>query len=100
MPATKGSRRICPKGHVYYKSSDCPTCPECESARKPAAEFMNGLSAPARRALENAGIKTLKQLAKYSVKEILALHGIGPSAIPRLEAELKKAGLKFSGGKS
>ena len=100
MPATKGSRRVCPKGHVYYKSSDCPACPKCESERKPGAEFMTVLSAPARRALENAGIKTLKQLAKYSTKEILALHGIGPSAIPRLEAELKKAKLKFSSAKS
>lgn len=61
---------------------------------------MNVLAAPARRALESAGIKTLKQLANYSAKEILALHGIGPSAIPKLEAELKKAGLKFTSGKS
>lgn len=92
---SSGTLRICPQGHRYYKSSDCPTCPVCEKERKTVAEFMNALSAPARRALENAGIKTLKQLAKYSEKEILALHGIGPSAIPKLKAELKKIGLTF-----
>ncbi len=95
MAATKGSRRVCNQGHVYYKSSDCPTCPVCESARKPAADFMNGLSAPARRGLENAGIKTLKQLAKYSEKQILELHGIGQSAIPKLKKVLEEEGLTF-----
>lgn len=91
----KGTLRVCAQGHRYYKSSDCPTCPVCEAARQPTAAFTLALSAPARRALENAGIKTLKQLAKYSEKEILALHGIGPSAIPKLKAELKKNGLAF-----
>jgi DNA-directed RNA polymerase alpha subunit len=56
---------------------------------------MSGLSAPARRALENAGIKTLKQLSKFSEKQILELHGMGPSSIPKLKAELKKEGLSF-----
>ena len=92
---TKRTLRICSQGHRYYKSSDCPACPECESERKPVAEFMKGLSAPARRALENAGIKTLKQLAKYSEKEILALHGIGPGAIPKLKNALQKSVLGF-----
>lgn len=95
MPNAKGTLRTCPKGHRYYKSSDCPTCPHCESERKPVAEFMKVISAPARRALERAGIKTLKQLAKYSEKELLALHGIGPGAIPKLKSELKKSGLSF-----
>jgi DNA-directed RNA polymerase alpha subunit len=57
--------------------------------------FLSRLSAPAQRALTNAGIKTLKQLAKYTEKEILALHGIGPSAIPKLKEELKNIGLTF-----
>jgi predicted RecB family nuclease len=95
MKPEKGSRRVCPEGHVYYKSSDCPACPKCESARQPEAGFMLAVAAPARRALEGAGIKTLKQLAKYSEKEILALHGIGKTAIPRLKAALEKSGLHF-----
>lgn len=79
------TNRTCPKGHQYFKSSDCPVCPICESARKPKDNFMALLSAPARRALENAGISTLAQLAQYSEKELLALHGFGPSAIKKLK---------------
>ena len=56
---------------------------------------MAGLSAPARRALENQGIKGLKDLAARSEKEILALHGMGPSSLPKLRKALKAAGLSF-----
>lgn len=91
------SRRVCPRGHVYFKSSDCPTCPKCEAARKPAAEFMAGLSAPARRALEGAGLTTPARLAKWREADVLALHGMGPSSLPKLRAALRNAGLKFTG---
>ncbi len=63
--------------------------------KKIAIGFMSTLSAPACRALENAGITTLKKLAKFSEKEILALHGIGKTAIPKLLAALKAEGLTF-----
>jgi hypothetical protein len=46
--------RICPNGHHYVKSSDCPVCPFCEADRKPKKGFLSLLSAPARRALEGA----------------------------------------------
>jgi predicted RecB family nuclease len=95
MKKQKGTLRICPNGHRYYKSSDCPVCPVCESDRTPEDEFLALVSAPARRALENEGITSLKKLATYSEKEILALHGIGPSAIPKLKAALKEEGLAF-----
>ena len=91
----KGTKRECANGHSYFKSSDCPVCPVCESQREPEADFMNGLAAPARRALENAGIFTLTQLASNSEKEILDLHGMGPSSLPKLKALLKKSNLKF-----
>lgn len=87
--------RTCKKGHQYYKSSTCPTCPTCEEAKKPKDGFLSLLYAPARRALENADIKTLKQLSKYSENDILKLHGIGKTAIPILKRELKNAGLTF-----
>ena len=90
------TRRTCSKGHEYWKSSDCPTCPVCEAARKPTAAFMAALPAPARRALEGAGLTTLARLSKKSPSEVLELHGIGPSAIPRLRAALKAAGLRFT----
>ena len=59
----KGTVRVCPKGHKYYKSSDCPTCPVCEEERKPDEGFLSTLAAPARRALENAAIKSVGQLS-------------------------------------
>ncbi|MES2763703.1 MAG: RNA polymerase alpha subunit C-terminal domain-containing protein [Bacteroidota bacterium] len=94
MVATK-TLRTCKKGHQYYKSSDCPTCPICEEERKPENNFLATLSAPARRALESAGITTLKKLAKYSEADILKLHGMGPGSIPKLKTALKTAGLSF-----
>ncbi|HEY8539407.1 MAG TPA: RNA polymerase alpha subunit C-terminal domain-containing protein [Steroidobacteraceae bacterium] len=92
------SIRTCPKGHRYKKSSDCPTCPKCEQERKPVTGFLSELVAPARRALEREGILTLAKLAKYSEQEILTLHGMGPSSIPKLRAALKREGLSFRRG--
>jgi DNA-directed RNA polymerase alpha subunit len=46
-------------------------------------------------ALETEGIKRLKQLSKKTEAEILKLHGMGPAAIPKLKASLKKDGLAF-----
>lgn len=90
-----GTLRICNKGHKYYKSSSCPACPVCETERKPDSGFLSLVSSPARRALENAGIKTLSDLSKYSEGEILMLHGIGKTAIPKLREALKLENLHF-----
>lgn len=87
--------KICPKGHKFFKSSDCPTCPICEKQDKPKDGFLSLLSSPARRALENKGIKTIRQLAKFSEKEILQLHGMGPASMPTLRTALKSEGLQF-----
>jgi DNA-directed RNA polymerase alpha subunit len=95
MIEPKGTLRTCKNGHEYYKSSDCPTCPICEKDRKPAEGFMASLSAPARRALENEGIKTLKQLSQYAEAEVLKLHGMGKTSIPILRAALDEKGLAF-----
>ncbi|MEK4074360.1 RNA polymerase alpha subunit C-terminal domain-containing protein [Paenibacillus sp. FSL M7-0656] len=95
MANDKGTLRTCEQGHLYYKKSDCPTCPTCEAERKPTEGFLALLSAPARRALENEGITTLLQLAEYTEKEILKLHGIGPSAMPKLRNALEEEGLSF-----
>lgn len=87
--------RTCEKGHRYFKTSDCPTCPVCESLRKDESGIFAVLSAPARRALENAQINSLNQLALFSEKEILKLHGIGKSSIPSLKKLLSGNGLSF-----
>ncbi len=93
---TKRSFKTCKNGHQFYKSSDCPTCPICEEARKPKDNFLSHLGAPARRALENSGITTLEKLAIHTEKEILALHGMGKSSIPKLRILLTEKGLGFS----
>lgn len=90
-----GTQRTCSKGHTYIKSSDCPTCPICEKGKIPTEGFLVSLPAPARRALENKGIKTIKQLSKYTEAEILALHGMGKTSLPKLLLALKKEKLKF-----
>ncbi|MEP6677635.1 MAG: RNA polymerase alpha subunit C-terminal domain-containing protein [Ferruginibacter sp.] len=87
--------KTCKEGHKYFKSSDCPTCPVCEAARKPKEGFLSLLSAPARRALENNNILTLEALGKYSEKEILKFHGIGKASIPTLRKALEEKGLSF-----
>ena len=45
--------------------------------------------------MENAGIDSLKKLSQYSETEILNLHGIGKTSIPKLNNELKKNNLEF-----
>ena len=94
-----GSLRICVNGHKYYKSSDCPVCPLCEKERNTGAGFLSALAAPARRALENAGISTLGQLSELTEKQILELHGMGPSTIPKLRKALMEEGLFFAKSK-
>lgn len=87
--------KTCKKGHRFYKSSDCKSCPVCEVEKTPNDGFMANISAPARRALVNQKIKNLTDLAQYTEKQILALHGIGPSVIPKLKVALKDLGLSF-----
>lgn len=95
MAEIKNILKTCEKGHDYYKSSDCPTCPICENERKPKDGFLARLSAPARRALENNDIQTLQKLASYTEKEILDLHGMGKASLPVLNTLLATEGLTF-----
>ena len=53
------------------------------------------LSAPAQRALTNEGIDSVQKLAQYSEKELLQLHGIGKTSIPKLNSLLEKHHLTF-----
>jgi DNA-directed RNA polymerase alpha subunit len=90
----KKTEKTCKKGHTFYKSSDCPTCPICEKEKKPEGIFAD-MGSPVRHALEHAGIKTLKQLSKKTEKEILDMHGVGPSSMPIFKKKLQKEGLSF-----
>ncbi len=96
MAPAKKALKTCSRGHKYYKSSDCPVCPACEAERKPEGGFLAEVVAPARRALEREGITTLATLSKHSESDILQLHGMGPSTIPKLRKALKESGLSFT----
>jgi predicted RecB family nuclease len=85
--------KTCKNGHKFYKSSDCPTCPICEEERKPKDNFLSLIVAPARRALENNGITTLEHLSENTEKEILDLHGMGKTTIPKLKQLLAENNL-------
>ena len=95
MSELKKTLRVCKKGHRYYKSSECPTCPICETERKPTDGFLSLLSAPARRALENKGITTLEQLSKFTEGDILKLHGMGKASLPKMRKLLSAKDLSF-----
>jgi hypothetical protein len=63
-----------------------------------SVSFPPELSAPATRALTNAGITSATQLATWTETDVLALHGIGPSSLPPLRAALAAEGLTFADG--
>jgi len=92
----KETKKTCSRGHVFYKSGDCPVCPICWPGKQKKLEMdFPKLSAPALRALNNANINSLTELTKFSEKEILALHGMGPGSMPILRNALKNRKLKF-----
>ncbi|HEY1989503.1 MAG TPA: hypothetical protein VGG43_08570 [Acidimicrobiales bacterium] len=57
---------------------------------------MAGLSAPARRALTNAGYTRLAQLVNASANEVREWHGMGPKAFEWLRRRLAEGGLGFA----
>jgi uncharacterized protein YdhG (YjbR/CyaY superfamily) len=59
------------------------------------AELYGKLSAPARRALQELKLKEVAQLSRYTRAEIAGLHGIGPSAMKIIEAELASMNVAF-----
>lgn len=94
---TKGTRKVCSRGHVFYKSSDCPSCPVCWKGamkNRPKTD-LPPIGAPATRALNGLAITSLAQLSNYTEKEITDLHGVGPKAIEILRKALDEKKLKF-----
>lgn len=67
-----------------------------KSTAQPQSDLPEKLSQPAQRALAGAGIQNLKQLSKFSEKEIKELHGIGPNAMKKLSESLAAKGLSFA----
>jgi hypothetical protein len=95
MTKANGAAKVCRNGHKFYKTSDCPACPVCEARKKPKGGFVAELGAPARRALEREGITTVAKLSQYTESEILKLHGVGPSSLPKLRKALASEGKAF-----
>jgi DNA-directed RNA polymerase alpha subunit len=87
--------KTCTNGHQYYKSADHATCPVCAIKNQLKRDALPELVAPARRALIKEGIDSLLKLSRYRESEILALHGIGSSSIPKLKLALTESGLAF-----
>jgi DNA-directed RNA polymerase alpha subunit len=54
------------------------------------------LAKPAQRALANAGINNLEELAKLTEKEFMKLHGIGKSTLPVLKEAMADKQLSFA----
>ncbi|MCW7468653.1 helix-hairpin-helix domain-containing protein [Leptospira kanakyensis] len=60
------------------------------------SNFLSFLGVPAQRALiRELGISKLEDLSRYTKKDLLRLHGFGPSSLPKLEAELTKRGIQW-----
>jgi hypothetical protein len=55
------------------------------------------LSAPAQRALAQAGYSRLEQLAAVRAADVARLHGVGPKAIGQLRRALQLHRLSFAG---
>jgi hypothetical protein len=58
-------------------------------------DTMPKIGAPATRALADAGITSLSQVAGHPRAELAALHGMGPKALGILEASLAEIGLRL-----
>jgi ERCC4-type nuclease len=61
----------------------------------PIENLLKKLSAPAQRAIQSTGVKTVEALAEISEKEIMDLHGIGKNAMETIKAFIAENGLSF-----
>jgi len=59
-------------------------------------QVFNTLSQPAQRALANAGIETLEQLAQLTEAAFKQLHGIGPKTLRQLCEAMVARNLSFA----
>jgi len=66
----------------------------------PSPNDLPKLASPAQRALQSAGITSLKQLTEVTEAELLQLHGMGPNALGVLREALKANGLSFRSKKN
>lgn len=60
-----------------------------------AEAFPRGVSGPALRALNGAGIRSLAELAQWRKADLAELHGMGPKALRIVTAALAAQGRKL-----
>ena len=60
-------------------------------------EWPKGMGAPARNALEALGVMSLDDVTRFSEKELLAIHGVGPKAVRVIAAALHEQGKALRG---
>ena len=63
--------------------------------QRPADRWPKGTGNPAGSALEHAGYRTLDDLTRFTERDLLALHGVGPKAVAALREALAARGLAF-----
>lgn len=66
-----------------------------ESTHPNEAAFPRGMSGPALRALHDAGVRSVNDLARWTEADLAALHGMGPKALGVLRAALEASGRSF-----
>ncbi|SEB47745.1 hypothetical protein SAMN04489844_0222 [Nocardioides exalbidus] len=66
--------------------------PRVREPRAQGTQLPRSIGAPATRALREAGVTTLEQVAAYSAAQLAAMHGVGPIAIARLGEALAEQG--------
>ena len=69
--------------------------PPTDATHPNRAAFPGGLSGPALRALDSAGIRSLHDLEAWTEHELGRLHGMGPKGIRLLREALTASGRSF-----
>ena len=85
---------LSPRGEAVVDAG-LPT-PRERAPRLPGTSLPRSIGAPATRALREAGVTTLEQVAEHSAAELAAMHGVGPIAIARLAEAMTEQGLGFA----
>ncbi len=66
-----------------------------ESPTRPGSDLPASIGKAATRALANAGLTTLDQVATRTRAELLAMHGVGPKAVRILAEALEEKGMSL-----
>lgn len=89
VPLNKAMPKSLVRLVLRTRISDCAITNRTSHSNEGVWQDLGVPGAPARRALMDANIKTIKQLSNRSRAEVAALHGMGPKAMTYLDALLK-----------